>query len=238
MDQETEKIIADQMKKLPKDIVAAIVSVDYKTKLQEITKRQRLLIDQAGKLEMETTLVMIGLEPLADYVANLERELGVPVMQAKQIAGDVSEHIFKPIRESLQAMNQAVEDEEIEREQNRILGQGEIPKVAVPTTTDDNLDRDQILNEIEDPSLIEGEKKREIETLDETPYQQDIKVETPVEKVEKKEEAPKPNIFETKMAGMTITSQQIVDATPEIKLPAIEKKRPSGGVDPYREEIK
>jgi hypothetical protein len=40
------------------------------------------------------------------------------------------------------------------------------------------------------------------------------------------------------MAGMTITTQQIVEAVPENKLPpVIEKKRPSSGVDPYREAI-
>ena len=106
MDQETEKIIADQMKNLPKDVLAAITSVDYKTKLQEITQRQKLLIDQAAKLEMETTLVMIGLEPLADYVGNLQREMEIPIVRAKEISLDVSENIFKPIRESLRAMNE------------------------------------------------------------------------------------------------------------------------------------
>lgn len=220
MDQETEKIIAEQMQKLPKDVLAAIVSVDYKKKLQEITQRQRLLIDQAGKLEMETTLVMIGLEPLADYVANIEREIEVSTIRAKEISLDVSENIFKPIRESLRKMN---EEAEMEAEEE----------------IDVHPSRDQILNEIEDPSLIGKETntveinpKREVETLDEIPYQQDIRS-TP-----EKTETPKPNLLETKMGGMTITSQKIVEATPEIKLPPIEKKRPSSGIDPYREEIK
>ena len=72
MDEETQKIVMEQMKNLPSDVREAILSVDYKIKLQEITKRQRLMIDQAGKLEMETTLVVIGLEPLADFVENIQ----------------------------------------------------------------------------------------------------------------------------------------------------------------------
>lgn len=252
MEPEIQKIIADQMKKLPKDVLAAIVSVDYKAKLQEITQRQRLLIDQAGKLEMETTLVMIGLEPLADYVENIQRELEVPLLRAKEISLDVSENIFKPIRESLRAMNEEVENAE------GIEG-GQI---------EPSLNRDQILKQVENPNLtgqspimsftksasevpakptkqIAINESREIETLDEVPYQQDIKVTEKnigEEKIEikeeiKKETAPVSNLVETKMSGITITSQKIEDATPEVKLPPIEKKRPSSGVDPYREQI-
>lgn len=225
MDDETQKIIAEQMKILPKDVVSAIVSVDYKTKLQEITKRQRLLIDQAGKLEMETTLVMIGLEPLADYVTNLQRELGLTVIRAKEIAMDVSENIFKPIRVSLQTMNEATEKED-EKDlpsappqapdwQEKITGEREEPaRIKFTDSNETNLNRDQILNEIENPS-----PNREA-TVTSTALE--IK--------------PTPDILVAKLTGTTIVSQQIVDAKPEIKLPEI-KTRPSSGVDPYREPL-
>lgn len=216
MDSETEKTIAEQMKKLPKDIIAAIVSVDFKSKLQEITTRQKLLIDQAGKLEMETTLVMIGLEPLADYVSNLQREMGLNIVRAKEIAMDVSEHIFKPIRESLKKMNEGEEEEEkIEAPKDEPAGE---------------LNRDQILNEIENPkpnrqtTTVMQPEERGLETLAEVPFQQDIK-------------PPLPNLIETKLGGITITTQQVVNAAPEQKLPEIEKKRPSSGADPYREPL-
>ena len=112
MDSETQKTIDEQIARIPTDVREAIISVDYKTKLVEITKRQRLLIDQAGKLEMETTLVMIGLEPLADFIANIQREMGLNTIRAKEVAMDVSENIFKPIRESLYKMNQENEQGE------------------------------------------------------------------------------------------------------------------------------
>lgn len=216
MDDETQKIITEQMKKLPKDVVEAIVSVDYKKKLQEITVKQKLLIDSAGKLEMETTLVMIGLEPLADYVGNLQREMGLSVVRAKEIALDVSENIFKPIRESLKKMNETVENEE-----------GAEEATAEPVISAEvNLNRDQILNEIENPvpnrpvsTGIEVRPPQELETL-------------PGEEVRNI-----PSLVETKMSGITITPRQIVNAKPEIKLPEV-KKKPYGGTDPYREEIK
>jgi len=269
MDPEVQKIISDQLKKLPKNVVDAIVSVDYKTKLQEITRRQKLLIDQAGKLEMETTLVMIGLEPLADFIANLQRELSLPIMRAKEVASDVSESIFKPIRDSLYAMNQEIENDT----ENEEVPEEKKPFEPLAThlstnSNDPDLNREQILREIEDPSLIDETEKtksvspdleskiiinkpkptpvsvindklpvvedssaREIETLDEIPYQQDIKI--------KPTTSLNPNIdlVQQKMSGPTITSQQIVEAKPEVKLPSIEKKRPSSGIDPYREAI-
>ncbi len=242
-DNETQKIIAEQMKVLPKDLVNAIISVDYKTKLQEITKRQRLLIDQAGKLEMETTLVMIGLEPLADYTNNLQRELGVTSVRAREIAMDVSENIFKPIRSSLQKMNTEQEDEENFNGRNDIETTDKEQTIATET----DLDRDQILNEIENPSIIGQEKKiasedlsiwtpKEIETL-------------PGQEVREVKNIPviKPDLVQAKMTGTTFAPKQVVDIKSDSKLPEIparpsaeggEKKRPSSGVDPYREEIK
>ena len=257
MDTETQKIISDQMKILPKNVVEAIVSVDYKSKLQGITQRQKLLIDQAGKLELETTLVMIGLEPLADYTSNLQRELGVSIEKAKAIAVDVSDNIFKPIRESLYQMNQEMEEAGDEEQEGT-------PEEPPPRSTDSNevgLNRDQILNEIENPSLIgkniqpatldtagtirrvvenavEVRPSQELETLDEVPYQQDLKnAGSEVLPLGEDLGGVKSSVLETKMGGLTITSQHIVDVKPEHKLPEVEKKRPSSGVDPYREAV-
>jgi hypothetical protein len=253
MDEETQKIITEQMKKLPKDVMDAIISVDYKTKLQEITKRQRLMIDQAGKLEMETTLVMIGLEPLNDFVDNIEREFGVNSIRAKEIAMDVSEHIFKPIRDSLQKMNDAAKDDDGAVEGGEI----EPPATKFTNTTEPNLNRDQILNEIENPIPNHSNFSKTIPEQQGFPEQilaksEHLELDVPpsqtletvpgqeVKDVAKEAVTPNNlgnNIVESKMTSTTITPQQIVNAKPEIKLPEIDKKRPTSGADPYREAL-
>lgn len=259
MDEETQKIIAEQMKKLPKDVVEAIISVDYKTKLQEITKRQRLMIDQAGKLEMETTLIMIGLEPLADFVENIEREFGVNSVRAKEIAMDVSENIFKPIRESLKKMNEQVLSELPNKEsptdagwQSQIKEQGTSPIEK----TDPDLNRDQILNEIENPIPNHSSFSKVTHEQPSTPKQTPVKsehLELEIRSEQTLETVPgqvakevvkdiitpinNTNILESKMTGTTITPQQIVNAKPEVKLPEINKKGPISGIDPYREPL-
>ncbi len=258
----TREQLKEQINNLPADVREAIISVDYQTKLQEITKRQKLLIDQASKLEMETTLVMIGLEPLSDFIGNLQRELSIPDTRAKEIAVDVSESIFKPIRESLHSMNTDYENEESEQEKN---AEPMAPKFT--NSNEANLNRDQILREIENPDMIaEGDQMMNLDKVStpavmpktqaiETPLRQGSAVQVrpeqeieivPGQKVKDISQENNPNILESKMTNSTITSQQIVNAKPETKLPEIsarrseiggEKKRPSSGVDPYREPI-
>jgi hypothetical protein len=248
MDEETQKIIEEQIKTLPDDVREAIISVDFKTKLQEITKRQRLLIDQAAKLEMETTLVMIGLEPLTDYVENLGREMEISIIRAKEVAMDVSENIFKPIRESLRKMNEDVEnDEEFDGPNDNQKDRGEKSAPVQSTNQESNLDRDQILNEIENPATISRGtgmmnfsknapvKPEEIKTTTiATKPTQDIEI-VPGQTVKDIPNTTSTDILKNKMTGVNINTQQIVTAKPETKLPEIEKKTPTKTADPYRE---
>ena len=241
MDDELQKIIAEQMEKLPEDVKQAIISVDYKTKLQEITKKQKLLIDKAAKLELETTLVMIGLEPMTDYIDNLQREMELPPVRAKEVAMDVNELIFKPIRVSLQNMSEELKPTE--------------EKVTKFTNTNEiNLNRDQILKEIENPDTIDKGKQSmsfSVPVSIPNPPQNTVPVKTtdieirpsqeieiiPGQEVKDLTKSVNTDILTAKMTDFTIVPQQIVSAKPEIKLPEL-KKRPSSGVDPYREEFK
>jgi hypothetical protein len=215
--------------------------VDYKTKLQEITKKQKLLIDQAAKLEMETTLVMIGLEPMTDYIDNLQREMELSSVRAKEVAMDVDELIFKPIRVSLQKMSEEL-----------TLTEEKVTKFT--NTNEEDLNRDQILKEIEDPTSIDkGDQTMTFSTPVSIPNppQNTVPIKTtdieirptqeieivPGQEVKDITKSINTDILTTKMTDTTVVPQQIVSVKPEIKLPEL-KKRPSSGVDPYREEIK
>ena len=235
------------MQSLPADVRAAIVSVDYETKLQEITRRQKLLIDQAGKLEMETTLVMIGLEPLSDYIANLERELGLSEERAREVAVDVSDNIFKPIRASLQTLDYASAAETVG---NGTETTGTEEKNTKFTNSNEiSLNRDQILSEIENPIPNRQTSAPVAAAAENVPTPQSTALEirpeqeletVPGETVKDVESTPvkiNTNIFEAKMGGPTITTKQVVDLPPTTKLLEGEKKRPSSGVDPYREPV-
>ena len=231
MNEETQKIIQEQFKLLPENIQTAIVSAEFQIKLREIAERHALLIDQSGDLEIQTTLVMMGLEPLSDFVENIQTKLGVSIIQAKEIAFDVSEHIFKPIRDTLQIIN------------SKLAGQTNLDQDRVAEQNQE-IERNKILNEIENPKLITHQtnkiavnsisdspvKNKEIETMDEVKYQADYTPKAP-------EPAITPNPIETKMAGISITSQKIIETESDSKLPPVEKKKPTDGIDPYREPV-
>ncbi len=108
---ETQNIIRTQFKALPQDVQNAILSADLRTKLQTITSKHRLHLDQADALETATIFVMLGLEHPKDYIRNVARELNIGSDAAKQIAVDINEQIFRPIRESLKKIH-GVADEE------------------------------------------------------------------------------------------------------------------------------
>ncbi|MDP3726088.1 MAG: hypothetical protein Q8R36_02730 [bacterium] len=107
---DTQKIIQEQFKVLPKDVQSAILAVDLRKKLQTITEKHRLHLDQAGVLETETLFIMLGLEHPKDYIANITRELHIDAEHAKKIAVDINEQIFRPIRESLKKIHNIGEE--------------------------------------------------------------------------------------------------------------------------------
>jgi CRISPR/Cas system-associated endoribonuclease Cas2 len=110
--QDDNKDFKDYIETLPPEIKQAIYSIDYPQKLQEIVKNNKLLIDQAGKLEAETTLIMAGIEPMDKYVNNLIKNVGLSSIQASIVAHDVNESIFKNIRESLKKINDQISEED------------------------------------------------------------------------------------------------------------------------------
>jgi hypothetical protein len=180
---------------------------------------------------------MIGLEPLSDFIANIEREMAVNNIRAKEIAMDVSENIFKPIRDSLQKMNTDMEptnNSEVIDGQGQTNNGDELPVTKFTNSNETDLNRDQILNEIENPvmnrpSLVES-NKTEIKPTQEIEIRPTQELETiPGQGVK---DIPA-DIVTAKMTGTTTTNKEIVNVKTESKLPEVTKR----SVDPYREPL-
>ena len=114
---ETQEIIKEQFKKLPRNVQGAILSANLQEKLKRLTEKYHLRVDQAGSLETETLLVMLGLERPDSFSTNIEKEVRVSTEVAQQIANDVNAEIFLPIRESLKQLQP--KEEELEQAQER-----------------------------------------------------------------------------------------------------------------------
>jgi len=112
MDDEVKKIIGESYKRLPFDLKKTIVSSETRQRLQAVVERHQLYSDQADDLEMETTLVMLGLRPPTDFITNVKNALNVSEEKARAIAEDINAEIFRPVRESLKKIHGITSDQQ------------------------------------------------------------------------------------------------------------------------------
>ena len=117
MDENTKKIIKERFDALPKDIQEVILSSGYEETLLSIGNQYKLTVEQLGKLELETTLVMMGLTPTQDFEKELTQELKVDNIKGNQITKEINDKIFLKIRDLLKLMN-TKEGEEPSLEEN------------------------------------------------------------------------------------------------------------------------
>jgi hypothetical protein len=234
MDDLLKNNFKEQYYNLPVELQKAIASSDLPNKLEDISRRNKLMIDQAGNLETETLIILLGLEPLKDYEDNLVKNVGLNRSLAITVAHDVDELIFKNIRETLKTIN---------------FEEG----TPLPSTNEPS--KEQILSEIENPSSIKGDSvsisslgsnsnttEQNTQKIGQTiEVRRDNLPETlPESAIVRRAEAfvqPKiipsvPSIVETKTTQTVIMPKQQIVISEKSKLP---EKSVSG--DPYREAI-
>lgn len=135
-----QKIFRERYEKLPSDLREAIFSEENADKIQEISKKYSLYVDKMGELAEESGLVMLGFTHPKDFIKNLSERLGVDAEKAKEIAKDVNEQIFGPVRESLKKLHK-ISEEEIPETQNLKPETQEIkevkPTVEMPIKTEE-----------------------------------------------------------------------------------------------------
>ena len=106
----SQELVQEKLRKLPRDLRNAIFSEDMTTKMGAIAKRYGLSIDQLGELDTVTNDIILGFIHPRDYTTELSKNLNIGIDVAKNIAKEVNEQIFSPIRESLKKMH-GIEDD-------------------------------------------------------------------------------------------------------------------------------
>ncbi|MFA6273240.1 MAG: hypothetical protein WC673_01985 [Candidatus Paceibacterota bacterium] len=208
-------------KTIPEDIRMVILSADTKQKFTGIMNKYSLRDNQSGNLEIETNLVMIGLEHPLKFIGNIAKALNVPEEKARAIAEDINTEIFRPVRESLRKIHGIREEE---------VGSGKppiptpiVPKPPIPVppapVVPEPLPTPQLVPLPPTPPLpptMEPEEK--------PPSREEIlrDIENPVPT------KPTSNIVQDKLSGMV----RMPKSVEEIKEP------PPYVADPYREPLK
>ena len=181
--------LKQQYKALPVELQNAISAADLPRKFEAITKDNKLMIDQGGKVQMET-LIVLGLEPLEKYIDNLQKNVGLSKEIAQAVANDVNELIFKNVRETLEKINEEAATAETE----------EITKTENPAETKTE-NEDDLLPEIYPETTLPAQS---ILTKQE-PYHENI---SPVE-----------NIIKAKMTESVVVPKEKIVIEEKSKLP-------------------
>lgn len=143
----SEQILKVRFEQLPKDVKEAIMGTPWEEKLKQISDRHNLHIDQAGHLGEETVLVMFGIEHADNLIPNIAKHVEVSEEKAEAIAEDLNREIFLKVRESLKKMFEEREEGKGNSLLDDSLSAGES---SLSGKTEENLNREDILREIED----------------------------------------------------------------------------------------
>lgn len=99
MDQDTNKLIDEQLKTLPQALQRAIAQTSWRAFVGNVAKSNNLTAPQKESLETEVMLVIYGFEAQSDFLGNIMRELSLDIARATMIANDVDKQVFAPILE-------------------------------------------------------------------------------------------------------------------------------------------
>lgn len=105
MDNKKRDEIIKRYEELPEDIQKAYFSSATSDAIFEVGKKHGLVIEKMGELADETGLVMLGMTKPNEFIKNLEHRLEVEAIKAKEIAEDINQKVFSPIRESLKKIH-------------------------------------------------------------------------------------------------------------------------------------
>ncbi len=210
MNPEIEKEIKDQIASLPERVRAIIASTDITGEIIKIKEKHHLMLDQISTLEIETMMVMIGLEPAEDFVDNLQENLKIDEKKAIDIANDVNESIFKEIRHAMMEQDTEEEGEEDGKE---------------------TLNKDSILWEIENPTPISQTIKPFIKVEDAVKTQSNIPEIAPSQTLQK---------YTAPISAKNIVERKLTEAThiepKEIEI-SLTKLPQKSSADQYRESF-
>ena len=111
MDPETEKIIKEQMEKLPAEVRKIFVDPALGEKILNIGKKNGLNIEQLGIFQLETYLVMLGLVHPDEYPNELKSRLKIDDLKVDNIINDTNREILSGILEKLKEMYKKEEED-------------------------------------------------------------------------------------------------------------------------------
>ncbi len=99
--EDVKKEIASRFALLPDDIKQVIMDDGYQMKLFTIAKDLKLTYDELGVIELETTMVLLGMTKPADFRDEIQLQLKKNDPEIDAIVREINNDVFNPIRASI-----------------------------------------------------------------------------------------------------------------------------------------
>lgn len=87
---------------LPTPVQEAILSSEIESKLRTLAETHKLHLDKWQILEAEVMFALLGVKPLRELSATIQKSLGLTETEATPLVTDISHIIFEPIRAEME----------------------------------------------------------------------------------------------------------------------------------------
>lgn len=105
-----QKEIKTRFELLPDDLKKLMTSDDYQKSLFEVAKANKLTFEELSTLEIDTSMVILGMTPPNEYRDELKKDLKLEDTAVDSLVAMLNEKIFNPIRASLERVYSAKRD--------------------------------------------------------------------------------------------------------------------------------
>ena len=99
MNENLKNLIEEYVSALPKEIQEIVTAFDWASISSQIGKENYLSDEQINDLQVETALVLVGLTKVEYFTKNIEDKVGISDADAKKIAVETLNKIFKVVSE-------------------------------------------------------------------------------------------------------------------------------------------
>lgn len=107
---EVQKELQTRFALLPEELQKVITSSDYQMKLFDLAKKYKMTYEKLGTLELETTLVLLGMTHPRDFPVEMKNILKLPETDFNNLMTEIQVQVFDPIKKALQAVYPEDED--------------------------------------------------------------------------------------------------------------------------------
>jgi hypothetical protein len=236
MDYDHDKL-AERIKILPVDLQEAMVSVDTASRIQKISEKHGLKIDQSGNLADVISLIILGFIPSKNFVSELSKRADIRMSEATEIAKSVNTEIFDSIKDSLRKLQTEQEDGEEEEKVVSTPIYKDVKPISIPIPT-------PVIPITPPPKSIEeaGEFTLDKPVAPTTPSQYNetnLNREDILKSIEDENIPLVDHLLTTPVNNAQKPEEKVVESAPVIPKPPEVKKdfTNSSTNDPYREQI-